>query len=104
MKELLNQIKLVAKLPDKLEVKIGKSRDTGYWAEIVNLPGCVTQAENPMELLVMINDAVYTYFDIPKKYLSKMPIYLPEEIVRRKIETNQIPNHILQHGLQLQRV
>ena len=104
MKDLINVIKLIAKFPDKLGVRVSKSKDGGYWAEVVNLPGCFTQAESPMELLAMVNDAVYTYFDVPKKYISKMPIYLPEEMILKKIEANEIPSNILHNELQLQRV
>ena len=55
-----------AQLPDSLEVRIGESKDGGYWVKILNLPGCFTQADSGEELFVMVNDAVYTYFDVPE--------------------------------------
>jgi len=55
--------------------------------EILSLPGCFTQAENGEELFVMVNDAVYTYFDIPVEYFSFLPRYFPAEKLKKKIQT-----------------
>ena len=32
-----------------------------------DLPGFVTEARNPQELLEMINDGILTYFDVPRR-------------------------------------
>ena len=32
-----------------------------------DLPGFVTEAKNPQELLEMINDGILTYFDVPRR-------------------------------------
>jgi len=53
-------------IPDaiKLEIKI----TDGKWlvATSPDLPGLITQASNAKELLDMVNDAILTYFDVPK--------------------------------------
>lgn len=36
--------------------------DTGYWAEVPSLPGCVTQGETLEEVRAMIQDAVSGWF------------------------------------------
>ncbi|OGM90552.1 hypothetical protein A2755_03280 [Candidatus Wolfebacteria bacterium RIFCSPHIGHO2_01_FULL_48_22] len=69
--------KLRNKFPQTIQAHIGRSKDGGFWAEIVTFHGCVTQAESFSELIDMINDAVRTYFGIPKKYLAYMPTYIP---------------------------
>jgi predicted RNase H-like HicB family nuclease len=76
-----------SQLPHSIEVKIGKSKDGGFWVEILSLPGCFTQAENGEGLFVMINDAVYTYLDIPAEYFPFLPRFFPTEKLKKKIQT-----------------
>jgi predicted RNase H-like HicB family nuclease len=42
----------------KLKVVIHEAEESGYWAEVPSIPGCVTQAETFDELLVNIYEAV----------------------------------------------
>ena len=86
VKKIEELIKYQAKLPDKLEVQITKSDDFGYAVKILNLPGCFTQIENAGELFVMVNDAVYAYFDIPKEFAISMPHYFPIEKTRKEVQ------------------
>ena len=53
-------------IPDILNYKFNIS-DKGIVATCNELPGFVTNADNPQELLSMINDAVLEYFDVPKR-------------------------------------
>jgi len=76
-----------SQLPLSIKVKIGTSKDGGFWVEIISLAGCFTQAENAEGLFVMINDAVYTYFDIPAEYFPFLPRYFPTEKLKKKIQT-----------------
>ena len=76
-----------SQLPHSIKVRIGKSKDGGFWVEILSLPGCFTQAENGEELFVMVNDAVFTYFDIPENYFPFLPRYFPNEQMKKKIQT-----------------
>ena len=56
-----------SRIPDFLNVYIKKSKDGGYWVEVKNLPGCFTQVNNGKELFRMVNDAISTYYEIPKR-------------------------------------
>jgi len=77
MKEEEKYIKYMMILPSKLEVEVHRAVEKGFWARIKNLPGCYTQAEDFIELVYMINDAVFTYFDIPPKYRNRLGRYIP---------------------------
>jgi predicted RNase H-like HicB family nuclease len=70
-----NETKFKELLPAKIRVDIHPSQDGGFFCEIKTFPGCFAQGENLFELMEMINDAVYTYLDIPQKYTSRMPGY-----------------------------
>lgn len=70
-------VKLGNQFPEKIHVKIIRSEDGGFSAEILTFPGCFTEGHTFSELMAMINDAVRTYFEIPEKYISFMPEYQP---------------------------
>ena len=86
-------------LPPKLDVKIHRVQDR-MWAQVKNLPGCVTQADSFTELIEMINDAVFTYFEIPEKYRVGLGFYLPElpkkvqDHLAERIKHKKIEDHI----------
>jgi len=63
--------------PRSVAVRVGRSRDGGFCAEVKTFPGCFTQADSFSELIEMVNDAARTYFEIPQKFLPYMPTYLP---------------------------
>lgn len=44
-----------------------QSKDGWIIATSDDLPGFVTEARNPKELLEMINDGILTYFDVPRR-------------------------------------
>lgn len=44
--------------PRELPVKVHKAEGNGYWAEVPDLPGCVSQGENPEELKANIGEAI----------------------------------------------
>lgn len=62
--------------PGKVEVSAARAEEGGFVAEIITYPGCYTEGETFSELLFMINDCLYTYFNIPEKYVPYMPEYL----------------------------
>lgn len=70
-------VKLRSLFPQEITVSVRRSEDGGFSAEILSYPRTFTEAETFSELLEMVNDALYTYFDIPEKYVSFMPTYLP---------------------------
>ena len=57
-------IKQQYSIPDKIDWDIELNKH-GLVATSKDLPGLVTNADNPQELLEMINDAVLEYFDVP---------------------------------------
>lgn len=52
-------------IPDAINWKIELNKD-GLVATSESLPGLITNAKSPEELLEMINDAVLEYFDVSK--------------------------------------
>jgi len=101
VKKLEELIKYQAQLPDKLKVQITKSDDWGYTVKILNLPGCFTQVEDAGELFIMVNDAVYAYFDIPENVISLMPRYFPIERIRKELQKweKSIPVNLLERPI-----
>lgn len=53
-------------LPQTIKVQIKKLPKGKLLAELIDF-GVFTEAENEPELLSLINDLIYTYFDIPKE-------------------------------------
>ncbi|MCL4406172.1 MAG: type II toxin-antitoxin system HicB family antitoxin [Patescibacteria group bacterium] len=82
------------RLPQELQVSLKKSADGGYIAFVDNVPGCVTQAETGQDLFTQVNDALYTYYEIPESYQPYMPIFLPPENVRSELNIH-IPEKYL---------
>lgn len=62
--------------PRQIGVRVLRSQDGGFVAEVVDFPGCITEADTFSELIEMVNDAVRAVLEIPKKYASFMPEYL----------------------------
>lgn len=60
-------IKRKYNIPDNLRLHIELTQDGWYIADSPELPGLFTQARTREELLHMINDAILTYFDVPKR-------------------------------------
>jgi len=60
-------------------------RDPGgrYWAEVPDLPGCVTEADTPEELAFMVRDAVAGCLHV---YLDRLRRQTPRRRVSRKFE------------------
>ena len=54
-------------IPDKLDWVVELTPDGWFVAECKEIPGIFTQAQSKKELLAMVNDAVLTYFDVPKR-------------------------------------
>jgi hypothetical protein len=64
-KKNLSNIKKVYRIPAKIDWDIQLNKH-GFVATSKSIPGLVTNASNPVELLEMMNDAVLEYFDVPK--------------------------------------
>ncbi len=90
------------KLPDNISVSITPSQDGGYIVNISDLKGCITQAENGKEIFEMVNDALYTYFEVPKDYQPFMPAFFPPENERKQFNI-EVPKQYLNKNLVFQR-
>lgn len=53
-------------IPSQIRFKF-QSKDGWIIATSEDLPGFITEARNPKELLEMVNDGILTYFDVPKR-------------------------------------
>lgn len=63
--------------PSEIDVRVQRSKDGGFFAKILDFDGLFTEAETFSELIEMVNDAVMTYFEVPRRYVSYMPSYVP---------------------------
>lgn len=61
------EIKKKYHLPATLDLEIKLTPDGWFVATSPELPGLITQARSKDDLLEMINDAILTYFDVPKR-------------------------------------
>ena len=91
MKELNRQkIKEVNKFrslfPSKISVNVSRTDEGEFLASIDTLHGFITEGNNFSELIEMVNDAVKTYFEIPKKFIPYMPNYVPPIEVAQQLD------------------
>lgn len=54
-------------IPEKFEVQVNLTTDGYFVLTCEQLPGLITEAKDGSELIKMFNDAVLTYFDVPKR-------------------------------------
>lgn len=83
---LSEKIKHQSKLPESIKVEIKESPDGGYFVKVVSLKHCFTQADNVEELLLMVNDVVFSHFDIPEKLRPFMPVYFPAGEIKKRLQ------------------
>ncbi|MFH1170852.1 MAG: hypothetical protein V1704_04885 [Candidatus Vogelbacteria bacterium] len=73
-------MKFRAVLPNRVIVNV-ENTDDGLWAKVSTVDGklsnCYTQAINATELIVMINDAIFTHFEIPEETRKCIGFYVP---------------------------
>lgn len=69
--------RLRALFPAEIEVRIRRSEDGGFVAEVGTFPGVITESDTFSELIEMINDAVMSYFEVPAKFASFVANYIP---------------------------
>lgn len=79
-------------LPKKVRVLIKQSPE-GFSVNFPEYRGCITFAEDPLELNYKITDALLTYFEVPKHIAEGAPImYAPVDQLSTKgqkpIDTN----------------
>lgn len=81
-------------LPKQIKVKLKKTRSGVFFAELSEYD-VFTEADNPVQLFLNVNDLIYAFFDIPKKFQGKI-FYAPQPPLKhvQKAHTS-IPFHPL---------
>ena len=81
------------KLPDKLKVLIIKSKSGGLTAKLVDYPGCITHAQSMGELIENLNDAILTYFEVPRnEAVMANFVYVPKPALKFVAKPQNKPN------------
>lgn len=82
------------KKPSTIQVVIKKS-DRGYFAKVTSLEGnVVTQADDGMKLVELVNEAVYDFLDIPVQYRTELGYFMPPDNIREEFKLG-IPSKYL---------
>jgi len=71
------------KLPKKITVDIKKGESGRYLAYLPEYD-IFTEAVNPTHLFFQVNDLIYTFFDVPRKYQSEV-CFIPPITVRQQL-------------------
>lgn len=66
-KEDFRTIKAKYNIPEVIKLSTEITPDGWFLVTSPELPGLITQARTAKELLEMVNDAILTYYDVPKK-------------------------------------
>jgi predicted RNase H-like HicB family nuclease len=73
----------------KYHFEIHQENDGGYWAECIELPGCVTEGDNYEELYENMQDALNTYIYEPAN--STKLAALPDENIKTSADVVEVP-------------
>ncbi|OGY23467.1 MAG: hypothetical protein A2172_04590 [Candidatus Woykebacteria bacterium RBG_13_40_15] len=76
----MKQINRLPKLPKKILVEIKKA-DSGDFLAYIPEFDIFTEADNPAHLILQVNDLIYAYFDVPKKYQAQLHFFPPLEVL-----------------------
>jgi len=77
--------KLRGSFPSQINVTISRVEDGTFLARIDTFEGSRTEGNNFSELIEMVNDAVKTYLEVPKKLIPYMPDYVPSIETAQKL-------------------
>ena len=72
-------------LPKRINVMVERD-ENGLSASIKEIPFCYTQGSNATELTEMLNDAIFTHYEIPESLRKKVGYYVPVPAKHLKIE------------------
>ena len=61
------QVKKKYEIPEKIDFNVTRKPNGFFVITSPDLPGLVSQCKNLDELMEMYNDAILTYFDVPKR-------------------------------------
>lgn len=62
-----HQIRAKYGIPEKIDYKIRLTKDGWFVVTSPQYPGLITQGRNGEEILDMVNDAILTYFNVPRE-------------------------------------
>ncbi|KKU85101.1 MAG: Orotidine 5'-phosphate decarboxylase, partial [Parcubacteria group bacterium GW2011_GWA2_47_9] len=48
-------------LPPQIEVMVHRAEEGGYWAKVLTFPGVVAQGEDLVDVIEMVNIAIFDY-------------------------------------------
>lgn len=66
------------RLPHSVKVLYKKNSKGIIFAKLPEYPGCMTLANNEIELIKNVTDAILTYFEVPREIAQKSKIlYIP---------------------------
>jgi len=82
----------IPNLPDKIRVKVTKGGTGVFIAELKDFD-IFTEADSEQELILNVNDLVYTYFDVPKSKRSVI-LYHPPLLFRTRVKRS-IPSSLV---------
>lgn len=93
-----------ALLPARVIINV-ENTDDGLWAKISTpdgkLSSCYTQAANAVELVPMVNDAIFTHFEVPDAIRGEIGYYVPlsDNHIRMEEMFNQLVSMQKQLGV-----
>ena len=76
MKKELLKYRLL--LPPEIGVEIHRAEEGGFWAKVKTFPGVLAQGEDILDLIDMVNVAVYDYLEVPGKLRKLLARYEPQ--------------------------
>lgn len=62
-------------LPTSIEVKVQKTKEGFFIAQLPDFPGAITEANSFIELIPKVTDMILTYFEVPQKDALKCDMY-----------------------------
>ncbi len=69
--------------PLAFEVVLHREKDGGYWVEVPQLKGCVSQGDSRKEALKNIREAI-------ELYLETVGAYVPREMKKNEVEVHTV--------------
>ncbi len=67
-------------LPNRVRVWVDNTPEGSYVVTFPDLPGCMTEAKDVIDLIYQVNDAIFTYHDVARKDLKGIDfLYAPPQ-------------------------
>ena len=85
-------------LPRRVQVRVKNTTEGGFVAELPEY-GIFTQASTVPELVYMVNDAIFTYFDVSVEDRKHLPYFVPHPNLTQKnsstCSNSLVPKHTI---------